>query len=170
MSITAAVIYREAMIGVKFLHDNSRIHRDIKPPNIGILPGKPPRAVLLDVGQAKELDLGSNLPATPGYSGTVNYLSPGREITEYDHGVDIWALGVIGHQLTYGYHPFEFKINPWRGGEKHEEIRPAFQQRYQEAIDRMSIDYDRYRGQKASDRNPSFIHRKCHQAADCNTC
>jgi hypothetical protein len=49
--------------------------RDIQPQNIGVLPGSPPRAVLLDVG-ARVLNSGSTLFVTPGRGGTVNYLAP----------------------------------------------------------------------------------------------
>ena len=112
MSMEAATVLRETMLGVKFLHDMNWIHGDLKPQNIGILRGKPLRAVILDVGQATELALGSKLPAMAGCGGTVNYLAPERELTEYDHGVDVWPLAVIGYELTYGYHPFKFNLNP----------------------------------------------------------
>ena len=160
MSIEAAAIFRDALLGLKFLHDNCWLHRDVKLQNIGVLPGSPPRAILLDVGQAKFLDSGSTLPATPGRSGTVNYLAPEREMSEHDHAVDVWPMGVIGFELICGHHPFKFAANPWRPGEEYEQIRPAFHQRYQKAIDKMSADYNRYVGQKAANKNQYFIHRK----------
>ena len=57
MSIEAAAIFREALLGVKFIHDNSWFYGDIKLQNIGVLSGKPPRAVLLDVGQARPITI-----------------------------------------------------------------------------------------------------------------
>jgi serine/threonine protein kinase len=130
MSTDAAALIRDALLGLKFLHDNSWLHRDVKPQNIGVLPGSPPRAVLLDVGQAWVLNSGSSLRATPGCCGTLNYLAPECEMTEYDHTADIWPMGVIGFELTYGHHPFRFAKNPWRPGEVHEQMRPAFHQKY----------------------------------------
>jgi serine/threonine protein kinase len=161
MSLEVAVIFRDALLGLKFLHNNGWVHRDMKPPNIGVLPGSPPRAVLLDVGQATFLEPDSMLPSKPGYGGTVNYLAPEREMSVYDHAVDVWPMGVMGFELTYGHHPFMFAANPWRPGEKHEQMRPAFHQRYRQAIDMLSNDHWQYVDRKAADKNPDFIHCKC---------
>ncbi len=72
---------------------------------------------------------------------------------------DMWPMGCIGFQLTYGYHPFKFAANPWRPGE-YEAMQPVFHQRYQEAVDKMVADYRRYADQRAADRNPYVVHRK----------
>lgn len=156
MSIEAAAVFRDALLGLKFMHNHGWVHCDIKPHNIGVISG---RAVLLDVGQAQFLRSGFTLPAQPGRGGTVNYLAPEREMTEYNHAVDIWPMGCIGFELTYGYHPLKFAANPWRP--EHEEMRQAFHQRYQEAIDKLLADHRQYVSQRAADtNNPHFIHRK----------
>lgn len=159
--MVAAIIFRDVLLGLEFLHKNGWLHRDIKPQNIGVTLGSPPRAVILDVGQAEVLALGIKLQATPGQGGTLGYLAPEREMSHYDHGADIWPMGVIAIELTYGRHPFRFAINPWRPGEQHEEIRPAFHQRYQAAVDKLSNDYRQCVGQNTANRDSSFIHRKC---------
>ncbi|KAH0566359.1 hypothetical protein GP486_000244 [Trichoglossum hirsutum] len=78
-------------------------------------------------------------------------------MAKYDYGTGVWAL-VIGYQLTYGYHQFEFAVNPWRPGEEYEQMRPAFQKRYQEAIKKISTDCSEYLGQKAANKNPYPIY------------
>ncbi|KAI1133652.1 kinase-like domain-containing protein [Nemania abortiva] len=158
MSMKAATILHDALLGLKFLHENGWLHRDIKPQNIGVTLGSPPRAVILDVGQANVLALGTKFQATPGRGGTLGYLAPEREMSYYDHGADIWPMGVIAIELTYGHNPFEFAINPWRPGAQYEEIRPAFHQRYQKTVDELSNDYKQCVGQKTVNRNRSFIH------------
>ncbi|KAI1737827.1 kinase-like domain-containing protein [Xylaria scruposa] len=158
MSIEAATILRDALLGLKFLHDNGWIHKDIKPQNIGVIRGNPPRAVILDVGQAEVLASSATLQATPGSGGTVWYLAPEREMTRYDKGADIWPMGLIAIELTYGSNPFKFARNPWRPGEEYKELRPAFHQKYQKVVDRLSKDYRQYVGQKTPKRDPSFVH------------
>ena len=169
MSIEAATIFRDALLGLEFLHNNGWLHRDIKPQNIGVLPGNPPRAVLLDIGQAKFLK-DRLLECVPGKDGTINYLAPEREMSAYDHAVDVWSMGIIGYELTYGCHPFRLAVNPWRPGQSFESVRPIFQRLYRQTILSLIDDGNRYINRKEKDRNPSFIHGKClFIAVDCRT-
>ena len=102
-------LFHAALRGLRFLHAHGWVHSDIKPHNIGVLT-QPLRAVLLDLGQMAPLARGTKCGATPGCA-AVNYLSPEREMDEYDYGIDVWPMGVIEYQLTYGHHPFKFAEN-----------------------------------------------------------
>lgn len=135
------------------MHDQGWLHRDLKPTNIGIV-GMPLRSVLLDIGTSAQ---GTALLPEPGCGGTQGYLAPERELEKYDNSVDIWAMGVILYELTYGHHPWKFAINPWREGKENEKLRPAFRKSYQDTIDRMARDYQSAR------RSPTegYIHRRC---------
>ncbi|PSN59235.1 kinase-like protein [Corynespora cassiicola Philippines] len=155
MSFRTASIFRDALLGLKVMHNNGWIHRDIKPPNIGVMPTG---AVLLDIGQAKLLKSGCKLHATPGCTGTINYLAPEREMSEYDQLADIWAMGCIGFEMTYGYHPFSFTVNPWRSGKRYEEMRSRFHAKYREAIDKLSADYKKYLVKKTAGDSEDFLH------------
>lgn len=140
MTIEAARVYRDALLGVKAMHDQGWLHGDLKPPNIGVI-GTPQRAVLLDLGNAVHLKPGSTIPPTPGRGGTLGYIAPEREMEPYDHSVDIWSMGVIGFELTYGRHPWRFARNPWRSDRQDcESLRPDFNKRYEEAIDLLTRD------------------------------
>ena len=140
MAIDAARVFRDALLGAKALHEQGWLHGDLKPPNIGVI-GTPPRAVLLDIGHATHLKLGSTLPPTPGRGGTVDYIAPEREMENYDHTVDVWSLGVIGYELMYGYHPWRMALNPWRNDKEDcEKLRPKFDQKYEEATDILTRD------------------------------
>src|ERR1700733_10951412 len=133
MHVTAASVFRDALQGLKFLHDNSWLHGDVKPDNIGVT-GTPPRAVLLDLGGALNIRGRTRLPATPGVGGTVGYLAPEREMQGFDQTADIWAMGGVGDELTYGHHPWRFSVNPSRPGTENERTRPAFDQKYGVAL------------------------------------
>lgn len=158
MSFEAARLFCDMMAGIKFLHDNSWVHRDLKPGNVGVLMRDRYRAVLLDLGDAVQLPPGRKLDAAPGTNGTVNYLSPEREMTVYDHGEDVWSLGIIGYQLIYGYHPFMLARNPWRPGEAFEALRPTFQSHYSDAITRLRTHYEEFVKRGHRTQNPSFVH------------
>ena len=152
----AARVFRDALVGLKLMHDGRWLHRDLKPANIGLV-GSPLRSVLLDVGTSARIPPGTSLQPEPGAQGTVGYLAPELELEQYDHSIDIWAMGIILYQLTYGHHPWKLTINPWRDNKECEKLRPSFQTSYQSAIDKMGRDYDMAR------RSPAvgFIHREC---------
>lgn len=88
---------------LNYLHQKHIIHRDIKPENI-----------LIGFNNTIKLtDFGWSIISPKGVKrktlcGTIDYLSP-EIITsrEYDHTVDIWALGVLTYELVVGSPPFE---------------------------------------------------------------
>jgi serine/threonine protein kinase len=134
-SLQSARLLRELLEGLHFLHSHSWLHGDIKPDNIGI---SKTHAIILDVDTIVSLPPNQTLSPTPGSGGTISYLAPEREMLEYDHAVDVWAAGVVGHQLIYGYHPFQLATNPWRPGQEHHV--PCFKERYRVCCERLSSD------------------------------
>ena len=156
MRMEAAAALRDALIGLKAMHDGGWLHRDLKPTNIGIV-GTPARSVLLDVGTSAYIQPGAMLQPTPGHVGTVNYLAPELELKKYDHSIDIWAMAIILYYLTYGSHPWKYAINPWRDGKDNEKLRPAFRKSYENAMNKMANDYSSVRRSPAD----GYIHRRC---------
>jgi serine/threonine-protein kinase len=92
--------------GVAALHKVHVLHRDIKPANIGLRDGDPRQPVLLDLGLAKLLDLES-ITRYPSHIGTAMYMSPEQLRGERAvKGSDVWAVGVVLHEVLTGRHPF----------------------------------------------------------------
>ena len=90
---------------MKYIHtDKNLIHRDLKPENMLILGGK---IKICDFGIAK---LKVNDKTTLSrIIGSPSYMAPEllNEEDKVDNKIDIWAIGVIMHQMfSRGVHPF----------------------------------------------------------------
>lgn len=157
-----AGIFRDVLLGVQVLHNHGWLHGDLKPSNIGVM-GTPLRAVILDTGSAMYLEPGSTLKPEPESGGTLDYIAPEREMDEYDHSVDIWSLGCIGYELTYGEHPWSLSVNPWRDDSNQSlgsgrDYYGLFEQKYEEAMDELSQDFSVFRSRTPQDGD--FLHRE----------
>ena len=98
---------REALRALAALHDRGIVHRDVKPSNLFVTASG--RLKLLDFGIAKLVQPdGRNLTRTGYLLGTVEYMAPeqaaGRK--DLDGAVDLYALGVVLHEMTPGELPF----------------------------------------------------------------
>ncbi|KAL4472278.1 hypothetical protein ABPG72_011639 [Tetrahymena utriculariae] len=105
----SAVLY-QALLGLQYLHDNKKIHRDIKAGNI----------LLNEKGEAKLADFG--VSAEQIYTnaekqtlmGTPYWMSP--EVlgnSKYNNKTDIWSLGITAIELAEGEPPYSH-IHPFR--------------------------------------------------------
>ena len=90
----------------------------MKPSNIGARNWQQDASsiVLLDIDECIRTSIrGETLPANPGSSGTVGWISPERELEGFDETTDIWCVGVIAlWMLRGGSHPWMMRLNPWR--------------------------------------------------------
>ncbi|KAI3387096.1 hypothetical protein SNEBB_006798 [Seison nebaliae] len=86
------------------LHQNGIIHRDIKPENI--LLGVNGEIKLTDFGWSKLMNkLDETLNAT--ICGTFEYMPPEMLIEKpYTSAIDIWCIGILMYELSYGRTPF----------------------------------------------------------------
>lgn len=142
-------VLHEAMLGLQFLHRVGWMHGDIKPANIGVeMPHTLPssldglqaiRVVILDLDNAIDLQpFGPDprLSPTPGRGGTVPYLAPERELEYQSYTSDVWAVAVVGYELRYGQHPWNFAANVWRP-EASEVLRTKWLAKYEHGIARL---------------------------------
>ncbi len=107
-------LFEEVCHAVAFAHANLVVHRDLKPGNI--LVTKDDEVRLLDFGIAKLLaeadaeamaGVDADVPRTRGVLATPEYASPeqlaGEPVTT---ATDVYALGVLLHELLTGRRPF----------------------------------------------------------------
>jgi serine/threonine-protein kinase len=88
-------------------HDNTIIHRDIKPDNI--LLTREGVIKVADLGLAKDTDEDVSLTKTGAGAGTPIYMAPeqARDVKHVDVRVDIYAIGVMMYVFLTGKAPFE---------------------------------------------------------------
>ena len=102
--------------GLQASHDHGVIHRDLKPQNIFVLDGEPPRVKLLDFGIARRLEaeLSEQITAAGVTLGTPLFMAPEQAMGDRDRispGTDLYSLGVILYVMLSGTAPF-------RGGQE----------------------------------------------------
>ena len=90
-------------LGLKYLHANRQVHRDIKPGNVLI--NSKGEVKISDFGISKLLDATAGVCDT--FVGTVTYMSPERATgAAFSFPADIWSVGMILYQLSTGSFPF----------------------------------------------------------------
>jgi hypothetical protein len=103
----AAALVEKVARAVQHAHDHRILHRDLKPANILLRGSDDP--VVADFGLAKMLDDDLSLTSTGAILGTPPYMAPEQFLGRHDligPATDVWALGVILHELLTGRRPF----------------------------------------------------------------
>jgi serine/threonine protein kinase len=123
-SIEAAVIVRQVLKGVQYLHDQDIVHRDLKPDNILMTSlDSGARVVITDFGNARFLPNSTTQAETRSNKlkrmfttvGTLEYAAPeihkANRAIPRDHGyslsIDMWAIGSITAAILTGEHIFK---------------------------------------------------------------
>jgi len=106
----ARYVFLQLVLGLRYIHSQGVVHRDLKPQNVLINRG----ASHSDLLEVKISDFGHSKILNDGYSsaltvvGTKHYWAP--EVTRaeksgYDQRVDLWSLGVMLHFMIEGSFP-----------------------------------------------------------------
>ena len=107
----AVDICRQLLAGVAALHAGGIIHRDLKPNNVILeREGRQLRVFIMDFGLARQHGAETTLLGPGMIAGTPGYMAPemlrGERPTK---ATDLFALGVVLHQVLTGEHPIESK-------------------------------------------------------------
>lgn len=107
-------LMRDVAAAVAHGHRKGVIHRDIKPGNVLVDAAGIPKVI--DFGVARTLDAAvtgqERMTGSGDLVGTLRYMSPeqlGADVDEVDARTDVYALGLVLHELLTGRLPYELR-------------------------------------------------------------
>jgi len=103
----AAVIGKQMLLAIKYIHSINIIHRDIKAENFMLeRPTWPSPVKMIDFGMACKYEDGE---IQTELCGSPHYLAPELIGQRYNQLVDVWAFGVLMYLIMYGRYPYDSK-------------------------------------------------------------
>jgi calcium-dependent protein kinase len=111
-----AVMFRQILSGLAYLHSNNIVHRDLKLENILIKEVEKSKETnedlyvlkIIDFGTAKIFDKNKNKQAR-AIVGSSYYIAPEVLNKKYSFECDLWSAGVILYMFIVGHAPFDGK-------------------------------------------------------------
>ena len=108
-------ILRDTLCGVSYMHNQGRIHRDIKGRNI-LIDGENGIAMLADFGVSGALlEGGLKKRGRNTMTGTPCWMAPEvMKHQRYNHKADIWSLGITALELAFATTPYTKLKSPMK--------------------------------------------------------
>ncbi|KRX03946.1 Protein kinase-like domain [Pseudocohnilembus persalinus] len=109
----ASNIFKQILLGIKYMHEQGVCHRDLKPNNILVnedgLCVKITDFNISKFGENKKKTLFDQQDTVKmwTYTGTVAFTAPEVFDGQYNQGVDLWSAGVVLYCMLSGVQPFE---------------------------------------------------------------
>ena len=104
----AAIIMKQILQAVNYLHSHGVCHRDLKPENILFSSMEPNSPIkIIDFGLSKVLNDMNQI--MKGEVGTLYYMAPEVLMGNYNEKCDVWSCGVILYIILSGHPPFYSK-------------------------------------------------------------
>jgi WD40 repeat protein len=124
----AAVVVRQAALGLAAAHARGLVHRDVKPSNILLEPGSG-RAKVTDFGLARATTASATVSQSGTIVGTPAYMSPEQVVAprKVDGRSDVYGLGVVLYEALTGERPFRGQPHLVLHQVVHDEPRPPRQ-------------------------------------------
>ncbi|KAI9830742.1 MAG: hypothetical protein M1819_005406 [Sarea resinae] len=112
--IHAAIVIRQILKALAYLHDRGIVHRDIKPENVLIASRVDNvRVVLADFGAARLVESEGEAYKMFSQVGTIDYAAPEiKDPTGYAKSVDMWSVGALTAVVLTGESFFADETHP----------------------------------------------------------
>ena len=107
----AVRIFDQILEAVHLIHGRGAVHRDLKPANI-MLRSEDDSPVILDFGVARSTEWEAYRSAEGSTVGSPGYMAPEQFLGHACPQSDVFAVGVVLHELLSGRHPFLAGVDP----------------------------------------------------------